>query len=442
MSRNGDFARRLPFYYGWAVLAAVCCAGVARQGPAVATLSMFVTPMTESFGWSRAELSGAVSLAGLLAALATPLLGPLLDRFGARPMLAGAVLLTAAATFGLSFAGSLALFYLFYCAARLSFAGPFDLGIYGAVNAWFLRRRALAAGIANLAQMLGLAAMPLIAHWAIADGGWRHGWVVVSASVLAMGLLPVLLVVRRRPEDLGLAPDGAPARSNAAASTDATAGSRAVARGGPGAAVSGEPDYSRREALATPAFWLLALYSALVFPVQAGVSLHQAPHLLERGLDAGTAALVVGSFSLASAAASLLVGLAGRRLPLRLALALSAGALTASTVAMLAVTNPLTGFVAAVLFGLGIGGALTLLPVAWADYFGRRSYGAIRGIALSIQVLAQAAGPLLSGLLRDASGSYSPSLWLFTLLSLGALGAAVLARPPRPRGLNRAGSGA
>ena len=77
-------SRHTPFYYGWIVLFAVCCAGFSRQGPAVATLSVFVEPMTSEFGWSRTALSGAVSLAGILAAVLSPMLGTLLDRHGAR----------------------------------------------------------------------------------------------------------------------------------------------------------------------------------------------------------------------------------------------------------------------------------------------------------------------------------------------------------------------
>ena len=86
--------KRLPFFYGWVVLACVCCAGFARHGPAVATLSIFVEPMTREFGWSRTALSGAVSLGGIMAALASPLIGPVLDRRGARLVLCAAVLVT------------------------------------------------------------------------------------------------------------------------------------------------------------------------------------------------------------------------------------------------------------------------------------------------------------------------------------------------------------
>src|SRR5580698_3420031 len=88
------FAARTPFFYGWAVLASLCCAGFARQGPAVSTLSVFVTPLIHDFGWSRTALSGAVSLGGILAAIVSPALGPFLDRAGSRALLCYAVLTT------------------------------------------------------------------------------------------------------------------------------------------------------------------------------------------------------------------------------------------------------------------------------------------------------------------------------------------------------------
>ena len=99
---------------------------------------------------------------------------------------------------------------------------------------------------------------------------------------------------------------------------------------------------------------------------------------------------------------------------------------------MIGIASPLQGMVAAALFGIGIGGMLTLLPVAWADYFGRANYGAIRGLALSAQVLAQAAGPLSSGVLHDWTGNYTRSLECFAALSALSIAAALAARRPTP----------
>src|SRR5580704_12214232 len=109
---------RLPFFYGWVVLGCICCAGFSRQGAAVATLSIFVAPLTGEFGWSRTALSGAVSLGGVLAAIAAPWLGPLLDRHGSRLVLCLAVLVTGTAMLLLSLTNSLLVFYLLFCTAR------------------------------------------------------------------------------------------------------------------------------------------------------------------------------------------------------------------------------------------------------------------------------------------------------------------------------------
>lgn len=397
------------------VLASLCCAGFARQGPAVATLSIFVEPLTREFGWSRTELSGAVSLGGVLAAALAPLIGPVLDRHGSRLVLCAAVLANACILALLSLTPSLLVFYLLFCIARMNWAVPFDLGIYGAISNWFVARRAFAASVATAAQMAGLVAMPLVAQLAIVQHGWRSGWLAIGLLTALVGFIPVWLLLVRRPEDLGLAPDAAPVlRSGAAAAAD-------------------EPRFSRREAVRTPAFWLLMLYTVLVYPVQAGVSLHQAPHLLERGIDATTAALIVASFSAASGAGTFACGFLPRRLPIRLAMSAAAILLTFGILAMARVASPAQGYLAAALFGLGIGGVLTLLPIAWADYFGRANFGAIRGLALSAQVLAQAAGPLASGILRDLTGDYQLVLACFAVLAAAAAVAVFFARQrPRP----------
>ena len=408
---------RLPFYYGWLVLAAVCCAGFARQGPANAVLSIFVEPMTHEFGWSRAALSGVISAGGVLGALTAPWLGPVLDQRGARLVLCLAVLGSGVACMALSLTPSLLLFYLVFCFARMIWAGPFDLGIYGALNNWFVARRAFANAIASFAQSLGLVALPLIAQLAITPYGWRAGWLAIGTTVLVVGLAPVWLLLVRQPEDLGLVPDRIAAPTSAGASATADE----------------EPSFSRAEALRTAAFWLLALYTALVYPTQAGLSLHQAAHLIERGIAPATAATIVSAFSAMAALTGLACGLLPRALPIRYALAGFGALFVAAALTMTTIATARDGYVAAGLFGAGIGGVLTLVPVAWADYFGRRSYGAIRSLALFVQVLAQAAGPPLSGVLRDLTGDYMASLHCFAALSLAAVLVALVARPPQRR---------
>ena len=359
------------------------------------------------------EIAGAVSGGGLLAAFLSPLIGPVLDRRGARLILCCAVLGTGLSTMALSLVHSLAVFYLLFCFARLNWAGPFELGLYGALNNWFVARRTIAASIATLAQTSGLVVLPLIAEFAIQSGSWRDGWVAVGATVLIVGFVPTFLLLVRTPEDVGLLPDRRP---------DATAATPAA---------PAEPRFSRAAALRTPAFWLLSLYTMLVYPVQAGVSLHQAPYLIERGLTPAAAATVIAVFSAMTAVSSFGIGFLPRRWPVRHGLLASALAMSGGAFALLAVNSLASAYAAAGLFGLGVGGMLTLIPVAWADYFGRESFGAIRSIALSVQVVAQAIGPVLSGALRDWSGTYADSLMVFGVLAALAVGAALLAQRPR-----------
>ena len=411
-------AARTPFYYGWVILACICCVSFARQGAAVATLSIFIGPMTDELGWSRTAISGAVSLSGILAAVSSPMLGPLVDRHGARTLLMWAVMAMAIGCLLLATVESLPLFYLYFCLARTSFAGPFDLGIYGALNNWFVRLRPIATSISTLWFMVGLTAMPLIGHFAMGAGGdWRWGWVAIAATVVIMGFVPTALLLLRRPEDIGLKPDG-----GVAAKAGAAASSSEV-----------EPNFSRAQALRTRAFWALLAFTFLAYPVQAGVSLHQAPHLIELGLSPTIAATVVSTFSAVSGVVGFLVGPIVRPIGVRWMLCMVAGFLAAAAFFMNQIETSVMAYFAAALFGVGIGGLLTVPMIAWADAFGRRSFGAIRGLALSVQVSGQAIGPVLSGILWDQTGNYQLSLVVFTGFAIAAGVAALgFVKPQQP----------
>ena len=290
-------APRLPFYYGWVVLGCLCLAGFARQGPAVAVLSVFVVPMTEAFGWSRMEIAGAVSLGGLLAAFVSPMLGPVLDRRGARLILCLAVLGTGLVDHGAVADAVAVVFYLLFCFARMVWAGPFDLGLYGALNNWFVA----AAYPRHLDRDPGAD----VGAGRDADDRPARDAATAAGARLDRGRHDGA----GRGLPAGLAVPGAPAGgSRPGAGSMSSPGAKAAAP---------EPRFSRAEAMRTRAFWLLSLYTVLVYPVQAGVSLHQAAHLIERGLTPIAAATVISFFSAMSAVASFGVGFLPRRWPLR-----------------------------------------------------------------------------------------------------------------------------
>ena len=422
------FVQRLPFFYGWAVVGGAMCSNAVRQAASVTTLSIFIVPMTDEFGWSRTGISGAVSVGALLGALSAPFIGPLFDRHGSRALLIASALAMSACCIALAGTRGLLWFYVAFGVSRMIFSTPFDLGTSSVAAKWFVRRRALAMSLLTTSIGIGLAILPLAAAIAVAADGWRTGWLALAVIVVVFGVVPQWFLLVREPEDVGLRPDGDEAAPRA---SGGDAGARADEAGTGGAA--GEIAFTRAQALRTPTLWLVMAYTLIVFSIQAGVSLHWAPHLVERGISPMITATIVGTFSLSIASSSIIFGYAGDRVPVRATLAASAALMALGTMAMSAVSGPPLGYVASVLFGAGVGGILTMPPVALANYFGRAHFGAIRGMALTAQVGAQATGPLLAGVLHDLTGNYANGLVTFTALSLLAAFVALVTPVPGRR---------
>jgi len=418
IDRVKNWATRLPFYYGWVVVACTMGSSVARQAAAVATLSVFLVPMTDEFGWSRTGISGAVSLGGFLGAVIAPIIGPIFDRHGSRMSLVACALIVSACTVALAGVETLVGFYIAFGISRMLFSTPFDLGTSSAVAKWFVRGRGRAMAWMITAQGVGLALMPLLAALMIHTHGWRAGWLALAALVFVIGAVPQWFFMARQPEDLGLQPDG---RSAGVDESD-------IER-----EETHEVSFTRAQALRTPALWLLMLFAILVYPVQAGISLHQAPYLIERGVSPGVAAMIVSTFSLCIAVGGFVFGMNAHRFAPRFVLFAGAILVTTGAILMRQVNGPELGYLSATLFGLGLGGISTMLPVTLANFFGRAHYGAIRGVFLPVQVIGQAAGPLIAGILHDVNGNYDVGLTLFAALSATASVVALACHPQKSR---------
>ena len=382
------------------------CGNFAKQGSSVAVLSIFAIPMSATFDWSMTEFSGAVALGGLFGALIAPKVGVIADRRGGGEILVVGSLVIGFSLMLLSLTQSLIWFYVVYCLGRMAFVGPFQIAVTSTVANWFIHLRGRAMSFAALAHSLGLTVLPIIAFAVIEFWGWRASWLVIGALVLLVGVLPNLILMIQRPEDVDLSPYTVEGKnSNTSDETNGPDLERSLTRG---------------EALRTPTFWLLVAFSALIYPVQAGVSLHQAPHLIDRGISMGLAAVAVSAFSLMSAVGGLVFGQLEARFGALRSLAGAAFLMSIGAGIMPMVFDISTAFVAACVFGAGIGGLLTLLPVAWANSFGRQNLGAISGITLPVQIIAQAAGPLISGKIFDVTGGYDAPLALFALFAICA----------------------
>ena len=391
---------------------------------AVATLSVFVVPMTRELGWSRGLFSGAVSVGGLCAVVISPLVGKWIDRYGSGLLLTASSVLTGGLAVGLSLVGSPLAFYAMYVPGRLIFSGPVELGIPTSISNWFIRRRPLALAVDAGAKGAGLAVMPLAAQFIITGWDWRTAWMAMGAVTFVLGVIPPILLMARRPEDLGLDPDPAP--NDGLAESNDSLESRVEAQ-----ASTVESSFTVRQALSTRAFWLLAAFSAAGFMVQAGVSLHQVPHYINQGLPGPSAALTASIFAFSQIFGSIFWAALGRRIQVRFLLAAAAFVLGAATLATSASVSLPAALTSAAAVGVGVGGLHLLVRLAWADYYGREHLGAIRGYALSAQIGGQALGPVMSGFMFDATGSYQLPLMVFTAAASLAGLLVLFATPPK-----------
>ncbi len=418
---------------------------------AVATLSVFAVPMTQQFGWSYGLFSGVVSLGGLCAIGVSPFVGRLIDRYGSGVILAVTSTIVGGCAFGLSLISQSWAFYALYVPGRMAFASPLELGTTTAINNWFIRRRAFALFLLTVSQGLGLAAMPLVAQFLIGGWGWRNAWAWLGVYTLVVGILPALLLVARRPEDMGLTADprrGEPRtpkkEREKEADGEAPEGLGESSTGPEGPAESGasspspapllENSYTVSRAFRTRAFYVMAIFSGAGFMVQAGVSLHQVSHFINQGMDASLAALTAGAFAFCQVLGGFIwSSLASRRVPIRFLLAMSAFCVSGGALGVQASSTLTWGLPATSILGAGVGGLHLLLRLAWAEYYGREHLGSITGITLPVQVGGQALGPVIAGFLYDFTGSY---LWPFRIFSTAVFIAGLLvltATPPKDR---------
>jgi MFS family permease len=376
--------------------------------------------MTQEFGWSRGLFSGAVSLGGLCAVTISPVIGRLLDRYGSSVILGLTAAVAGACAIGLSFVRQAWAFYALYVPGRMGFASPLELSTSTAISNWFMRRRAFVLALHGVTQGIGLAAMPMVAQLLITGWGWRHAWMTLGVYTLAVGIVPALLLMVRRPEDLGLEPDPAFSRHISATSIPAQNphGQTPVSA----ESASHEIHFTLRQAMTTRAFWVLSVFSAVGFMTQAGVSLHQVSHYISQGLPGPLATLMASTFALAQVPTGLLWSALTRRLAVRYVLAL-AGVSVALGAAGTALSSTLAGgLIAATVLGSGVGGLHLLLRLIWADYYGRQHLGTIQGITLPVQIGGQACGPIIAGFVFDATGGYHHAFVFFAgIVTLGSL---------------------
>ena len=440
-------------FYGWWLAIISGSVMVISTTPMFHAMGLWFVALENTFGWTRTQLSLAFAFTRVEGGILGPIEGYLTDKFGTRRLvMIGMVIMG----FGWILFSQVQdskdvpilrdipidslpafvqpvipplTFYAIYIIIALGQGLGSWLPLMTMLNNWFNRKRATAMGLSNSTSRLGtLVMIPAIA-WAIDPDfervGWRTTVVIIGVAILVVNL-PLASLIRNRPEDYGLLPDGdRPIRRRRGSSASAS-----------GAVSSETPtpsgDFTWRQALNTPAFWLISVGHGFTSMVLIAMMAHLAPMMTDQGYDLQTAAFVITGYTVVSMIFQIVGGFVGDRVPKRIALFVFTW-IQASGVFLLTFGPPslVVAYGFALLFGIGFGGRNPLTVSIRGEYFGRSSFGKIMGLSQVPMNLLLLAAPVFAGVVRDVTNEYT---FAFAVLaSLNMVGGAMFLLASKPK---------
>jgi MFS family permease len=404
-------------YPGWVLVITLGITETITWGIVYYAFAVFLPAMEAEFGWSRGEMSGAFALATLLSGLCAAPIGRWLDARGPRLLMTAGSVAATLLVLAWSQVRTLEQFYIVWALLGIAMATVLYEPAFAVVTAWFERQRTRALTAVTL--MAGFAStifMP-VESWLIELQGWRTALVILAAFLALTTIPPHALLLRRRPEDLGLHPDG-----------DAAAPTR-------GARARRAPTASVGAALRDPPFRWLAVAFSLSNVVAYGVHVHLLAYLQDLGYAAGFAATATGLVGATQVLGRILLGLVGDRVALRISAAVVLGVQPIALLVLMLVPGTFGVFVFIALFGAAKGALTLIRPAYVASLYGRARYASIAGALAGPVIVANALGPIMAGIAHDRLGSYEPILWAFMGLSAASAGAALLVRREEGEGV-------
>jgi MFS family permease len=408
----GAAARPARIYYGWAVLLVAAAAMVGTLPGRTQGLGLITEPLLADLGLDRVSYAHLNFWATILGAGFAVGIGRLLDRFGGRIVLTLVAVALGLVVCAMARAASVAQLAVWVTLTRGLGQSALSVISIAIVGYWFARRIDTAMAVYSVVLSVGfMAAFPLVG-WLVQTWGWRDAWFAVGCALI-VGLAPVSwLIVRRSPAAIGLAPDGVAAGPDRSATSEEDAG------------------HTWGAALATPAFWVFALGTALYGLVASGIGLFNESILAERGFGARVYYQTLGVTAMTALLGNFLGGWLAGRISLTKLLALSLFILTIGLAALPHVTALPHVLVWAAAMGIGGGIVMVLFFSVWPRVYGRRHLGRIQGSAQALTVLASAVGPLLLAWCVAWTGSYQA---MFRILAavIACIGIAAL-RVPLP----------
>ncbi len=393
----GSAASARIFYGWWNVAASFVGLSLSYAMFTVFAFGTFVAPLEAEFGWSRAQISIALTITNITIVLCSPVVGWLVDRVGVRHVLIPSVILMGLAVASMSqIQGNIWHYYAIYLLIPLLGAGTLPLSYSRVVVTWFARRRGIALGISLAGFGVGASLIPPVGQYLIGAFGWREAYLFFAAAILLINLPLTALLLRESPGDYGLLPDGNhPGQSEVPE-------------------LATDVGMSNADAMRTRSYWLILVSFLLVGFGVTSILAHLVPMLIGRGIAPTAASLYMGSLGAGLIVGRILAGhLMDRYFAPYVAATFLMGMCFGIAVLALNIGGPLL-LVAAVLIGLALGSEISEIAYIISRYFGSRAFGHINGIMFAAFQLGSAFGAPAMGIYFDRVGNYINALWVLT----------------------------
>lgn len=418
---NPAIAHKPKIFYGYYIILVSFLCFFIFSGAGFFSFSLFVTSLQKEFNWSRGGIMLAFTIFFLILALSSPVIGKVFDKYGAKKVIVGGGMITTIGFILLSQVNNLLTFYIYYAIVGVGISSLGQIPASAVVSNWFRQKRGLAIGIAAAgAGVGGIVLAPIIGGYVIPAFGWRAAYLTLGAISFIVVVPISIVLLKTRPSEMGLRPDGASEAAEIKAQT--------YKRG-----------LTLRESLHTPAFWLISISFLLSQFSLVGVMQTQVPYLQDTGFPVVQASGALGFVGLGTTIGKLLFGWLCDRIKPKYVCAIGLGLqVTAIFILMnVKVSTPLVliwGY--AVTMGLGASSWLPTMSMLTSTCFGLAAYGAIFGMVSLVQNIGAAIGPLFAGSLFDLMKTYQTAFAIFLALYVIAVPAILLVRQPGPKKTN------
>jgi MFS family permease len=400
-----------PRYYGWYIATTLAVTETISWGIIYYTFSVLIRPMERELGWSRTEMTGAFSLALLIAGgMAFPV-GTWIDRHGARLLMTLGSIAASLLVLAWSQVRDLSMLYLIWAGLGICFAAVLYEPAFAVIAVWFVKRRTRALALVTFAAGLASTIFVPLSDALLNIFGWRDALVILGVF-LALTTIPLhAIFLRRCPDDLGLLPDG---------------GVKSVSEQ-PRPALS----VSLRTTVRSKSFWMLTAVFGLANLTTAAIRVHFIPFLIASGINPSTAAIASGAIGLMQVMGRVIFPPLDTRWSSRTLTTCLIGLQVTAIVVLLLGVSSFTVVIFIAIFGAAYGAKTLARPSMIAEFYGSTHYARISSIMAIFLTLSNTLAPVGAGLIYDRYDTYQPVLWIVLFISFLAFSIMVLMKPDR-----------